>query len=88
MGCPPHLKMKPPYLKNNLPQLKSEAPFQGMIPRKKPNKLETVINTCVSIIKQHWKKMAEIPQECDFLTCSIQYFVRKVKQFPRKYYTT
>ena len=27
-----------------------------MIPRKK--KLETVINTCVSLIKQDWKKMA------------------------------
>ena len=56
-----------------------------MIPRKKTKKLETAINTCVSIIKQHWKKMAEIPQECDFLTWTIQNFVRKVKQIVRKY---
>ena len=32
--------------------------------------------------------MAEIPQEYDFLTCSIQNFQRKVKQFVRKYYFT
>ena len=50
--------------------------------------METVINTYVSLIKQHWKKMAEIPQECDFLTWSIQSFARKVKQFVRKYYIT
>ena len=30
--------------------------------------------------------MAEIPQKLDFLTRSIQNFVRKVKQFVRKYY--
>ena len=29
--------------------------------------------------------MAEIPQERDFLTWSIQNFARKVKQFVRKY---
>ena len=29
--------------------------------------------------------MAKIPQEPDFLTCSIQNLVRKVKQFVRKY---
>ena len=29
--------------------------------------------------------MAEIPQEHDFLTWGIQTFVRKVKQFVRKY---
>ena len=51
-----------------------------MIPKKNSEKLETVINTCVSLIKQHWKKMAEIPQKRDFLTWSIQNFVRKVKQ--------
>ena len=56
-----------------------------MIP-KKNKKLEAVINTCVSIIE--WKMMAEIPQEYDFLTCSIQNFERKVKQFVRKYYFT
>ena len=71
------------------PPLKSKAPFQEMILRKrKQKKMETVINTYVSLIKQHWKKMAEIPQECDFLTWSIQNFVRKVKQFFRKYYIT
>ena len=39
------------------------------------------------LIKQHLKKMAEIPQKCDFVTWSIQNFVRKVKQFVRKYTT-
>ena len=34
-----------------------------MIPRGKPKKLETFINT---FIKEHWKKMAEIPQKSDF----------------------
>ena len=58
--------------------------FQEMIPRKTPEKSETLINTCVSIIKQPWKKMAEIPQEHDFLIWGIQTFVRKVKQFVRK----
>ena len=69
----------------------SEAFFQEMIPRKKSQKIEEsrkVINICVSIIKQHQKKMAEIPQERDFLTWSIQNLVRKVKQFIRKYYIT
>ena len=56
-----------------------------MIP-KKNKKLEAVINTCVSIIE--WKMMAEIPQEYDFLTCSIQNFQRKVKQFVIKHYIT
>ena len=32
--------------------------------------------------------MSEIPQEHDFLTWSIQTFVRKVKQFVGKYYIT
>ena len=32
--------------------------------------------------------MAEVPQKHDFLTWSIQNFVRKVKQFARKYYIT
>ena len=43
--------------------------------------MEIVINTCVSLIKQHWKKMAEIPQKHDFLTGIIENFVRKVNQF-------
>ena len=82
----PPLKNEAPQLKNTPPSLKSEAPFQEVIPRKNPKKLETVINTCVSFIKLHWQKMVENPQECDFLTWSIQNFVRKVKQFVRKYY--
>ena len=32
--------------------------------------------------------MAEVPQKRDFLTWSIQSFLRKVKQFVRKYYIT
>ena len=32
--------------------------------------------------------MAEIPQKRNFLTFSIQNFVRKVKKFVRKYYIT
>ena len=32
--------------------------------------------------------MAEIPQECNFLTLSIENFVRKKKEFDRKYYIT
>ena len=56
--------------------MKSEVPFHKMIPRKNPGKLETGINTCVSLMEQHGKK---IPQEHDFLTWSIQNFVRKVK---------
>ena len=35
-----------------------------------------------------WKKIAEIPQESDFITWSIQNFVRKMKQFVKKYYIT
>ena len=45
--------------------------------------------TCVliiSIIKQYWKKISEIPPKKDFFTCSIHIFVRKMKQFARKYY--
>ena len=45
------------------------APLHKMISRKKiSQKMENVINTCVSLIKQHWKKMMEIPQKRDFLT--------------------
>ena len=58
-----------------------------MFPRKKPKKWGTVINNCVSLIKQHWKKMGEILQKCGFHTWSIPNFVRKVKQFVRKYIT-
>ena len=79
MGCSP-FKSNPPF--------KSETPFQEIIPRKKPWKMRNCHYTCTSIIKQHWKKMAEIPQAHDFLTWSIQNFVRKVKQLVRKYYIT
>ena len=57
------------------------SPFQGMIPRKNPKKSETVINTCVLLIKQHWKKMTEIPQKRDFLTWSIQNSSEKWNSF-------
>ena len=56
--------------------------------KKKFKKSETVINTCVSLMKQHPKTMAEIPQKRDFLIWNVQNFVRKVKQFVRKYYIT
>ena len=56
-------------------------------PEKTPKKSEPpLINTRVSIIKQHWKKMVEAPLECNFRIWSTQKFVRKVKQFVRKYY--
>ena len=46
---------------HGVPPHKNEAPFQKTIPRKNPEKSEkTFINTGVSIIKQHWKNMAEI----------------------------
>ena len=37
-----------------------------MIPRRKEKKLETVINNCASLIKQHLKKIAEITQNIIF----------------------
>ena len=52
-SCPPPLKNEDPSTEKLPPPLKSEAHFQEMIPKKTPEKLETVINTCVSIIKQH-----------------------------------
>ena len=77
------LKNEAPYWKTTSRHpLKSKAPFQETISRKNPEKLETVINTCVSLIKRNWKMMAE--QEHDFIW-SIRNFVRKVKYFVRKY---
>ena len=73
---PSHLKMKSPHWK-------VKASSRKWFPEKNPEKSETVINTCASIIKYYWKKMTEIPQERDFLTFSIQNLVRKVKQFVR-----
>ena len=51
-------------------QFKNEAPLQEMILRKKSKSLETTINSFVSLINQHWIRMAEIPQKCDFFTWS------------------
>ena len=50
--------------------------------------METAINPCVSLIKQHWKKMAEIIQKHDFPTGISENFVRKVEQFVRRCYIT
>ena len=80
----PHLKIKLRNWKTTL-HCKAKPPSRKWFLEKNPEKSEAVINTCVSVIKQHWKKMAQIPQEHDFLTCSIQNFVRKVKQFAWKY---
>ena len=56
--------MKPSQLKNNTWFIEIES-----------EKVETTINICVSLIKQHWKKVAEIPKICDdFLTWNIQKF--------------
>ena len=92
---PPHQNQMPPMAHGPFPYLKMKPPHWKVKPasrkwflEKTPEKSETVINICVSIIKQYWKKMAEIPQEHDFLTWGIQTLVRKVKQFVRKYYIT
>ena len=82
MGHTPTLEKQP------LLSLKSEGHFQEMIPRKTTQKFKTVINTCVSPIKQCWQKMTEIPQKQDRKSWSIQNFVRKMKRFIRKYYVT
>ena len=50
------------------PSLKSKALFQEMIPRKKQKKSETAINSYVSLMKKHWKKMAEIPEKHDIFS--------------------
>ena len=74
-----HLKMKPPIWKTTPPHWTAKPSSKKWFLGKNFKKSETVINTCASIIKQHWKKTQETPQECDFLTCSIQNLVRKVK---------
>ena len=73
----------PLTFKNEATPLKSKAPFKEIILRKKKKKLNTVL-----LIKRHWKKMAKIPQKHDFLTWTIQNFLREVKQFVGKYYIT
>ena len=77
---PPNLKIKS-FLnwKPNPSPLKSKPGFQEMIPRRKTQKSDTVINTGVSLKKQHWKKVTEISQKHNFLTWSIQNFVRRKK---------
>ena len=79
--------MKPPTSEKQTPHWKVKPPSGKRFLEKIPQKSETVINTYVSIIKQHRKKMAGIPQESDFVTWSIQKFVRNVKQFVKKYIT-
>ena len=85
---PPHLTIKPPIWETTSPHWKVKPPSRKWFLEKIQKKSETVINTCTWIIKQHWKKIAEIPQESDFITWSIKNFVRKVKQFVKKYYIT
>ena len=87
-GAPPHLKIKAPNLRNNLPYWKVKSTSRIWFLEKYFEKSETVIDTCVSIIKQYWKKTAEIPQECDFITWSNRNFVQKVKQFLKQYHVT
>ena len=53
----------------NQPSSPNEKYSLEMIPRKKPKKSEAFINTCVSLIKQQWKKMIKVPQKRDFLIC-------------------
>ena len=79
-GVAHHLKMKP-LIWNPLPPLllKTEAPFQEMIPRKNPEKSETIINTSASMIKQHW--MADISQEQDFRTWAFKLLQEKWNSF-------
>ena len=50
----------PPF-KNKAAHWKIKPPSRKWHLQKKPPKLETVINTCVSRIKQQWQKMVEIP---------------------------
>ena len=78
-GSPLHLKMKPPHWK-------VKSPSRKWFLEKNFKKSETVINIGVSLV--HWKKMTGILQKRDFLTWSIQNFVRKKKQFVREYYIT
>ena len=62
--------MKPPTIKQTpSPPLKNKVSFLEMIHWKKNQELKTAINTtCVSLKKQNWEKIAEIPQKYDFLT--------------------
>ena len=90
MGCPPphplNLKMKPPPSLETSPSLlKSKALFQEIIPRKKtPKNQKLPLILVFHSFNKTGKKMAEIWQKRDFLTWSIQNFVRKEKHFVRK----
>ena len=57
----PHLEMKLTLLKKTLPPppLKNEVPFQEILTRKRIQILH-FINICVSLVKQHGKKLAAI----------------------------
>ena len=63
----PHLEMKLTLLKKTLPPppLKNEVPFQEILTRKRIQILH-FINICVSLVKQHWKKLAVILQKHQF----------------------
>lgn len=54
----------------------------------KPKKLESINNTGVSLIKQHWQKGGRNSTKMWFSNLSIQIFKRKLQQFVRKYHIT
>ena len=72
----PLLSTNPPFSEQFF--MTSKAPIQEMIP-KNPEKSKTDISTCVSPTEQHWKKIVEIPQNCDFFNMSIQNFLGKAR---------
>ena len=81
MGHPPLKNEALPNWKTTPSHWKVKPASRKWLPERNLEKLKRVIDTCVSIIKEHWKKMAEIPQERDFLIWSINNFVIKVKLF-------
>ena len=89
---PPSKLMPPPPigdptpLKNETPMLKSKTSFEKMIPRKKTKKSETIINTCVSLIKitrgkngrnstQMWFSHLEFSKFCKKSETVIKYYI-------------
>ena len=72
----PLLKNKISLTDKQTPSIVKWGPHSRKWFLKKPWKIRNCHNTCVSIIKQHWKKMAEIQQKHDFLTWNIQNFAR------------
>ena len=83
----PPSKLKPPNCKTTPPHWKVK-PLSRQWFLEKTLKNRKLINTCVWLIKQHWKKMAKFHKKHNFLTWSIHNYVRKVKQFVRKCYIT